>query len=51
MWHARESSASSPRPFGTLQLARAVAGPSLSDAILDQGLRNALAILDDATPN
>jgi TetR/AcrR family transcriptional regulator, transcriptional repressor for nem operon len=37
--------------FGTLQLARAMADPTLSDAILDQGISNALAILDDATPN
>ncbi len=33
---------------GTLQLSRALADPQLADAILEQGVRNALLILDSA---
>ncbi|MFC7339878.1 TetR/AcrR family transcriptional regulator [Saccharopolyspora griseoalba] len=36
---------------GTLQLARAVADQQLSDALLEQGIRDALALLDSAAPN
>ena len=31
---------------GTLQLSRALADPQLADDILEQGIRNALAVLD-----
>jgi hypothetical protein len=31
---------------GTLQLARALADPKLADDVLDQGVHNALALLD-----
>ena len=31
---------------GTMQLARAVTDPTLSDAILESGIHNALALLD-----
>jgi TetR/AcrR family transcriptional regulator, transcriptional repressor for nem operon len=33
---------------GTLQFARALADRQLSDEILEQGIRNALAVLDAA---
>jgi hypothetical protein len=32
---------------GTLQLARALANPELADAVLEQGIQNALALLPD----
>lgn len=35
---------------GTLQLSRALADPQLADDILEQGIRNALAVLDAGEP-
>ncbi|MEB3368967.1 TetR/AcrR family transcriptional regulator [Saccharopolyspora mangrovi] len=37
--------------FGTLQLARALSDPKLSDVILEQGVHNALALLNSADPS
>ena len=36
---------------GTLQLARALSDRQLSDALLEQGLRNALALVDAEIPS
>jgi AcrR family transcriptional regulator len=36
---------------GTLQLSRAITDPTLADEVLDQGLRNAMALIDAAATN
>ena len=36
---------------GTLQLSRALADRHLADAVLEQGIQNALALLDAGLPN
>ena len=36
---------------GTLQLSRAIADPQLADAVLEQGIANALSLLDAARPS
>jgi TetR/AcrR family transcriptional repressor of nem operon len=35
--------------IGTVQLSRSLADPSLADAVLEQGIRNALGLLAQAT--
>ncbi|GGM88928.1 hypothetical protein GCM10011609_27160 [Lentzea pudingi] len=37
--------------LGTLQLSRALAGQRLADDVPEQGIRNALAVLDTAPRN